>query len=200
MKNNNSLKRPVLTNLCLVAIMALVYMMAFTPFGLTDSIGAVLKGNTGEQNVALQIAVDDSSDLTAYMEALDAVGVKATFFFCEQCYRENNEVLEQVVKNGHGIGYYTSADGSGSPDLYIGGGYSIPVMNYAEDNGVQQVCPSIDVTKLKSTDGWQQVLSENMIADMFLYIDADNNFEDFEKIVQIVLDKGYTILKVNEML
>ena len=97
------------------------------------------------------------------------------------------------------MGYYINEDARASA-LYIGGGYSIPVMSYAEEGGVHEVCPSINVSQLCQTDGWTQVLSDSVKGDMFLYIRADNNFSDFEKVVQIVLDKGYTILKVSEML
>ena len=83
--------------------------------------------------------------------------------------------------------------------LYIGG-YTIPVMNYKSGNKVLQVSPSIDVDKLKKADDWQRELNVNLLGDMFVYISADNDLGDFEKIVQIVLNKGYTILKMDEML
>jgi hypothetical protein len=73
-------------------------------------------------------------------------------------------------------------------------------MSSTEEGGVREVCPSIDVSLLSHTDDWTHVLSDSVAGDMFLYIRADNNLSDFEKVVQIVVDKGYTILKVSEML
>ncbi|MDD5016490.1 MAG: hypothetical protein PHO15_00145 [Eubacteriales bacterium] len=196
-------KKMLVTNLSIMLIIGFVYMLAFMPFGAVPD-GPVLKGNTGENNVALQIVIDGTSDIDAYMKMLEEFGVAGTFFFSEQCYYSNEAVLQQVLDSGHGIGYYVYEDENEDEDarlgLYLGGGYSVPVMSYIEGSELRQVCPSIDVTKLIRVDGWQQVLGETVLDDMFIYIDADNNFEDFEKIVQIVLDKGYTILKVNEML
>ena len=73
-------------------------------------------------------------------------------------------------------------------------------MNYKSGNKVLQVSPSIDVDKLKEAGDWQRVLNLNLMGDMFIYISADNDLADFEKTVQIVLNKGYTILKMDEML
>ena len=123
---------------------------------------------------------------------------KARFFFWAQQTEGMAPVLREVMERDHGIGYISGSTRSAA--LYIGGGYSIPVMNCSEDDGVQEVCPSLDVSKLCLSSGWPDALADALTGDMFIYIRADNNFSDFEKVVQIVLDKGYTILKVNEML
>ncbi len=47
---------------------------------------------------------------------------------------------------------------------------------------------------------WLQLFFRQLKGDMFIRIVADNQFDEFEKVVQIVSDKGYTILKVDEML
>ena len=195
-----SLKKTLITNTYLALIIAFVYFSAFMSNGLYQG-SPVLKGNSGGDNVAFQIAVDELSDVDTYMSVLEDFGAAGTFFFSEQSYNSNEEVLLEVSDRGHGIGYYIGEEDDGMQlSLYMGGGYSIPVMNYIEGSQVRQVCPSLDVTKLMISDDWQQTLGEAVTGDMFIYLDADNNFEDFEKIVQIVLDKGYTILKVNEML
>jgi len=81
-KIKSSLKKTIITNMCLLVIIAFVYISAFTPFNPSLlAQGPVLKGNTGEKNIALQIAVEDSSDMDTYFQRLDMLGVKGTFFF-----------------------------------------------------------------------------------------------------------------------
>lgn len=193
-----SLRRMIVTDVCLVLIIICVYLAAFTPIGSAIFTGGpVLKGNTGQSNVALQIAVDEKSDIEAYLNTLDEYGVKGTFFFNESLLKEDSQQLRDVLERGHGVGYFS---GDQHSKMYIGGGYSVPVMSYAEGSAARKVSPSIDLTKLKEKDDWQQTFYASITKDMFIYLSADNNFSDFEKIVQIVLDKGYTIIKMEEML
>lgn len=199
-KQRSSVKKTLVTNVCLVVIIALVYITAFIPFdNMLQGSGPALKGNTGQDVIGLQIVVDDQTDVAAYLDTLDRYGVKGTFFFREQETDLQQQVLLGVIERGHGVGYYIN-ERTRAALLYIGGGYSIPVMSCDEGDGVRAVCPSIDVSKMCISDDWTAVLADALAGDMFIYIRADNNFSDFEKIVQIVLDKGYTILKVNEML
>jgi hypothetical protein len=196
-RRKSSLKKTLVTNISLAAIIVFVYFAAFTPFDVIR--GPVMKGSTNGNNVALQIAVDDGSLIVPYMEMLDDFGVKATFFFSEQLY-SRNDIIKQVLESGNGIGFIGSRDTGKRLVLYIGGGYSIPVMEYVSGKSVLRVSPSIDVEKLKAKGNWQQVLSENLSGDMFIYTSADDEMSDFQKVVQIVLNKGYTILKMDEML
>jgi|AGTN01.2.fsa_nt_gi hypothetical protein len=198
-KPKSSLKKTLITNMCLAVIIALVYIAAFIPSESLLGEGPALKGSTGENVVGLQIVVEDESNIAAYLDTLERYGVKGTFFFSEHKTEANEPTLSSVAGRGHGVGYYISENTRAST-LYIGGGYSIPVMSYAAEDGVREVCPSVDVSKLSQMDDWTSALSDTLAGDMFIYILADNNFDDFEKVVQIVLDKGYTILKINEML
>lgn len=200
LKRKSSFKKIFITNAALALIIAFVYLSAFSTYPAMFMRGPIMKGNTNGDNVALQIAADEDSDIASYMDMLDRFGVKATFFFPEQQYSQSSDVLKQVTGRGNGIGYYPCKGGGQRLMLYIGGGYNIPVMSYLSGSRVVQVCPSIDVEKLKSKDDWQQTLSKNLLGDMFIYTNADNNLGDFEKVVQIVLNKGYTILKMDEML
>ena len=189
----------LITNVGIALIIGFVYILAFMPFGGLSG-GPVFKGNTGSSNVAMQIVVDEKSDVNAYMDMLEDFGAFGTFFFPEPCYQDQDELIQAVLKRGHSVGYYVYKDDDAQFGLYLGGGYSVPVMNYMAGNELIQVCPSIDMTVLENTDEWQKVFSETALDDLFIHVDADNNFEEFEKIVQIVRNKGYTILKVNEML
>ncbi len=192
-------KRSLITNIFLVLIMGLTYVASFG-FAL-PSQGLALKGCTGENNVALQITVDENSNVEAYMDELEQMGVYGTFFFCEQCYKDNGAVINEVLSRGHGVGFYICEDHDGKEtDMYIGNGYSVPVMSYDDGSALRHIGPSIDFAKLKSHALWQQLLQDSIYRDMFIRIDADNEFEEFEKVVQIIRDKGYTILKVEEML
>lgn len=193
--------RALTTNLCLLLIIFLVYAAAFGPLGQAVALqGPALKGRTGADNIALQIAVDQHSDLQAYMDALEKLGVRGTFFFCTQ-YQTDDRMIQEVKQRGHGVGYYSCAANDGTEaGMYIGGGYSVPVMSYEDNGDVREVCPSINLTKLKKLDNWPEVLDNSISGDMFIYLMADNDQDDFKKVVQIVLDKGYTILKVDEML
>ena len=90
--------------------------------------------------------------------------------------------MERVKERGNGVGYYVAADNDGQKlMLYLGGGFSVPVMSYEFGSRVLQVSPSIDVCKLKDTGDWQKKLNEKLKGDMFIYTDADNNLADFEK-------------------
>ncbi len=192
-------KRSLVTNTILVLIMGLVYMASF---GFAQPVqGFALKGSTGGSNVGLQIAVNANSDVEGYMDAMERLGVEGTFFFCEQCIKNDDAIIDEVLARGHSVGYYVCAEheGTGS-DMYIGNGYSVPVMSYDNGSGLRHVGPSIDFEKLKQQKDWQQVLSDSIFGDMFIRIEADNQMLEFEKVVQIVRDKGYTILKVEEML
>ena len=195
-KQKSSVKKTLITNACLMLIVAGVYLMAFWPFGELLR-GPAMKGNTGQDNVGLQIAVSEQSDVAAYMDWLDARGETATFFFNDQRQEAAQKAL-MVLKRGHGIGTYTCDEDKGS--MYVGAGYSVPVMSYAQSGGAVQVGTSIDVAKMQSRADWEDTLCASLSRDMFLLIQADNDFDDFEKIVQIVRDKGYTILKIDEML
>lgn len=192
-------KRSLVTNAVLVLIMGLVYVASF---GFArPAQGLALKGSTGGSNVGLQIAVNADSDVSAYMDAMERMGVEGTFFFCEQCIKSNDDIVSAVLARGHSVGYYICAAHEGTEtDMYIGNGYSVPVMSYDNGSGIRHVGPSIDFEKLKKQKNWQQVLRDSIFGDMFIRIDADNELMNFEKVVQIVRDKGYTILKVEEML
>ncbi len=193
------IRRTLVTNIGLVLIITLVYVASF---GFTTPVqGLALKGCTGADNVGLQIMVDEQSDVDAYIDRLEDMGVSVTFFFCEECFKEKGEIISRVISRGHGVGYYVCEKHEGSEtDMYIGNGYSVPVMSYNDDGAVRHIGPSIDFTKLKTLKDWQRVLAERIFGDMFIRINADNQFDEFEKVVQIVRDKGYTILKVEEML
>jgi len=192
-------KRSLITNIFLLLIMGLTYVASFG-FAL-PSQSLALKGCTGENNVALQITVDDSSDVKAYMDKLERLGVYGTFFFCEQCFKDNGKIMSEVLSRGHGVGFYVCEEHEGKEtDMYIGNGYSVPVMSYNDGSALRQIGPSIDFEKLKTHAVWQQILQENIYGDMFIRIAANNEFDEFEKVVQIIRDKGYTILKVEEML
>jgi hypothetical protein len=202
LKRKSSIKKILVTNIGLVLTIAFVYFAAFMPiYPAPFTRGPLMKGNTGGDNIALQISVDDSSDISSYLDMLDRFGIKATFFFPEQYYSNGSYLVKQVAERGSEVGFYPSTeDNSQRLVLYIGGGYSIPVMNYVSGDKVFQVSPSIDIDKLRESGDWQRVLNENLAGDMFVYASANNDFGDFEKIVQIVLNKGYTILKMDEML
>ena len=192
--------RGLITNLCLLLIISLVYLATFGQHALRAAYEPALKGYTGTDNIGLQIAVNQSSDIEAYMETLEKMGVKGTFFFCAQCLKDDS-LVQEVKQRGHGVGFYTCAAHEGADtEMYIGGGYSLPVMGYEEGDTLLKVCPSINLSKLKKMNNWMDVLSDHIRGDMFLYVVADNDQDDFKKVVQIVLDKGYTILKVDEML
>ncbi len=197
MKGTDMLR--VVTNMCLLVIIGLVALASFGSHALAAQ-GPALKGRTGADNVAIQIAVDQSSDVEAYMDILEQAGAHGTFFFCSLC-NTDNALIQEVLRRGHGVGAYTcAAHENRQTGMYIGGGYSVTVMSYKSGETVRQVCPSIDLTKLTKLDDWQEVLSREISGDMFLYVAANNDQPDFKKVVQIVLDKGYTILKVDEML
>lgn len=191
--------RSVVTNLGLLLIIALVYAASFG--FATPAQGLALRGDTGGSNVALQITVTRDSDVAAYMDALERAGVRGTFFFCEQCAADSGGVISEVRARGHGVGWYVCEAHEGDEThLYIGNGYSVPVMSCDDGRSQRQIGPSIDFEKLKTQDGWPQVLQDSVYKDMFIRIDADNEISEFEKVVQIVRGKGYTILKVEEML
>ncbi len=196
---NNIRMLRIVSNLCLMMIIGLVALSSFGLHALAAREPA-LKGRTGADNIALQIAVDQSSDVEAYMDVLEKAGAHGTFFFCSQCLADS-ALIEEVMQRGHGVGSYTcAAHENRQTGMYIGGGYSVTVMSYKSGDGVRQVCPSINLTKLTKLDDWQEILSRQISGDMFLYTAADNDQDEFKKVVQIVLDKGYTILKVDEML
>ncbi len=201
-KRKSSIKKILVTNTGLALIIAFVYFSVFMPiYPAPFSRGPLMKGNTGGDNVALQISVSEGSDVESYLDILDRYGVTATFFFPEQYGGEKNDLLQLVNERGSEVGFYPCKENNEQRlVLYIGGGFTIPVMNYKSGNKVLQVSPSIDVDKLKEAGGWQRALGDNLRGDMFIYISADNQMGDFEKTVQIVLNKGYTILKMDEML
>lgn len=201
-KRKSSIKKILVTNVGLMLIVAFVYFATFMPMHPAPlSRGPLMKGNTGGDNIALQISVNGSSDVESYLDILDRYGVTATFFFPEQYSGEKHYLLKTVADRGGGVGFYEcKEDDSQKLVMYIGGGYTIPVMNYRSGNKILQVSPSIDIDKLKEAGDWQRVLNANLLGDMFIYISADNDLGDFEKTVQIVLNKGYTILKMDEML
>lgn len=201
LKRKSSIKKILVTNIGLALIIVFVYFAAFMPiYPVPLTRGPLMKGNTGGDNIALQISVNDGSDVESYLDMLDRFGIKATFFFPEQ-YSDGNYLVKQVADRGNEVGFYPCKDDNSQRlVLYIGGGFSMPVMNYVSGDKVLQVSPSIDIDKLKETGDWQQSLNENLTGDMFVYTSANNDFRDFEKIVQIVLNKGYTILKMDEML
>jgi hypothetical protein len=197
---NNQRSMGIFTNLCLLLIIGLVSLATFGVGLLSNSQEPALKGRTGANYVGLQIAVEPSTNVGAYMDTLETLGARGTFFFCVQ-QPADEKAIRQVKQRGHGVGYYTCDENqSQETGMYIGGGYSVPVMSYESGDALMKVCPSINLTKLKKLHNWLDVLSAQISGDMFLYVTADNDQEEFKKIVQIVLDKGYTILKVDEML
>ncbi len=201
-KRKSSIKKILVTNIGLALIMAFVCFSVFMPIHpALFSRGPLMKGNTGGNNIALQVSIGENSDVGAYLDTLDRYGITATFFFPEQYGSDKNHLLRMVADRGSGVGFYPCKENDEQRlVLYIGAGYTIPVMNYKSGNKVLQVSPSIDIDKLKEAGDWQRVLNENLEGDMFIYISADNDLIDFEKTVQIVLNKGYTILKMDEML
>lgn len=84
--------------------------------------------------------------------------------------------------------------------MYIGSGCSVPVMHYNDGIEGRRIGPSLDIARLKAQQGWTQTLEESLFGDMFIRVIADNAIDDFEKVVQIVSNKGYTMLKIDRML
>ncbi len=198
-KEMKVLNKTLFSNCCLMLIIAFVYLAAFGPMGKISD-GPVLKGCTGGENIALQIAVTQDSDIQAYMEKLERSGAFGTFFFCEQCGFGSADT-EEIKERGHAVGLYVCSEHKGQKtDMYIGGGHSVPVLHYFQNGSLRQIGPSIDLERLRNMSNWLQLFSDSLKGDMFIRIVADNQFDEFEKVVQIVSDKGYTILKVDEML
>jgi hypothetical protein len=197
---NNKGPLNIFTNLGLLLIIGLVSLGTFGAHLLLDKEQPALKGRTGADAVGLQIGVMAATDVDAYMDALEELGVRGTFFFRAPDASSVDTLAAEVKQRGHGVGYYDAADVGSEAGMYIGGGYSVPVMSYEAGGAMEQVCPSINVARLKRVDDWPDVLSARLAGDMFLYIAGDNDQAGLKKIVQIVLDKGYTILKVDEML
>lgn len=194
-----TIKKTMLTNSCIGLIIAFVCFTSFGPLGQISG-APLLKGCTGGDNVALQIMVNDSSEVGAYMDTLERVGAQGTFFFCEQC-GASEDLLSQVRQRGHGVGSYVCAAHKGKEtDMYIGSGYSVPVMHYNDGQLIRRIGPSLDIARLKAQQGWLQTLEENLFGDMFIRVVADEAIGDFEKVVQIVSNKGYTMLRIDEML
>lgn len=185
-------------NCCICAIIVFVYFASFG--GLWHTANApVMKGCTGEDNIALQIMVDSKSDIDSYIDVLERANAKGTFFFCTLC-QQDDMAIEAVRKKGHGVGYYVCDKHTQSDKgMYVGGGHTIPVMQYKESGNVRLVAPSIDLRVLTRNKDWPKLFEQSLRKDMFVGIFA-NNICEFEKAVQIVSDKGYTILKINEML
>lgn len=174
-----SIKRTVITDLCLAAIIICVYVTVFAGTSILSK--PAFKGSTGQNKVGLQIAALETSDIDAYLDMLSEYEISATFFFDN---RIEEDVKERIENLGHSTGRFED-------------GKTYPVMSYAQ--GTKKVSPSIDVTQLKESSDWQQVLEQSIAPDMLIFVSADNNFSEFEKIVQIVLDKGYTIDRMEEM-
>jgi len=173
-----SLKRTLITDICIALIILGVYAVVFVS-GSIFSGRPALKGNSSGSKVGLQIAVIPTSDVGAYISMMSDLGICATFFFDSA----QRELAAKIEHAGQSVGQIEQAQ-------------SVPVMSYGQG---RKVGTSIDIDRLKQRDDWQQVLSESVSAGMLLYVVADNDFDDFEKIVQIVLDKGYTIVEMEEM-
>jgi hypothetical protein len=201
-RRKSSIRKIAVTNIAILFIIAFVFLCAFTPVDLAFlSAGPVMRGNTNGNNIALQLSADGESDIPAYMDELDSLGIKATFFFPENFYIGNSAMLEKIIGRGNGVGYYVNRESADERlAYYLGSGVNVPVMSYISGSSTIEVSPSIDVSKLKKADGWQRVLKDNLAGDMFVYTDADNNLDELKKIVQIVRNKGYTILKMDDML
>ena len=173
-----SVKRAVITDICLAVIIIMVYFASFIVVNLLSDKPA-LKGSTDENQVGLQIAIDETSDIDGYLEILEKYEISATFFF-----DTGGDAMQELSMQGHSVGV-----------LHESG--SLPVMSI--DDGSKIISTSIDLDQLIKGEDWAKLLESKVAAGMLLFITADNNFRDFEKIVQIVLNKGYTIVKMEEM-
>src|SRR5690242_10734456 len=106
-KRRSSIKKILITNIGLALIIAFVYFSAFMPiYPAPLSRGPLMKGNTGGDNVALQISIDEKSDVESYLDMLDRYGITATFFFPEQYNSDKNYLLRMVAARGCGVGFY----------------------------------------------------------------------------------------------
>lgn len=173
-----NIRRAVITDICLAVIIMMVYFAAFIGVKLLSDKPA-LRGSTAENQVGLQIAIDVQSDVEKYIKILEKYEISATFFF-----DTNSEVMQELSQQGHSVGFLHERD-------------ALPVMSY--DGGSKMISTSIDLDHLINSSGWEKLLEAKVAAGMLMFITADNNFSEFEKIVQIVLNKGYTIVKMEEM-
>jgi len=190
-KDERRLKNTLILDLCILAVIAAVSLAAFWLPGV-DTGGPALRGNTDANGIGLQIAATGEEDTARYLDALDEIGAKATFFFPEET--QPDDAMALVRSRGHGVGT------RGENGMYIGGGASVPVMSYRSGSGIRQVAPSIDTTKMFVHSEGAQQFASSLHRGMFVYVDAADDFADFQKIVQIAVDKGYTMLKIDEML
>lgn len=173
-----NIRKAVITDICLAVIIMMVYFAAFIGVKLLSDKPA-LKGNTAENLVGLQIAIDEQSNVEKYIEILEEYEISATFFF-----DTSSDAMQDLSQQGHSVGFLHERD-------------TLPVMSI--DGGSKMISTSIDLDQLIKSKGWEELLDAKVAAGMLMFITADNNFSEFEKIVQIVLNKGYTIVKMEEM-
>lgn len=177
-KKNSNIKRALITDTFLAVIIMIVYFAAFVGVSLISDKPA-LKGSTGEEKIGLQIAVNEQSDIGAYKDILEKYRISATFFFDAEC-----SSMQELEGEGYSTGFLHESN-------------SVPVLSYGSSD--EKISTSVDLDKLINTEGWEETLKKTISGDMLIFKTADNDFEVFEKIVQIILDKGYTIVKMEEM-
>lgn len=173
-----SIKEVLVTDTLLIVIILMVYFTAFIG-GMLLPGRPVFRGSAEGDMVGLQIAVGKGSNVEEYIAVLKKYEISATFFF------ENSGAhMKELIGEEHSTGYLHSTE-------------AMPVMSYS--GGSEVISTSIDLDKLRAKQEWEGLLEEKVACGMLLFVSADNNLYDFEKIVQIILDKGYTIVRMEEM-
>ena len=121
-----SRKTTYVCNAILLSLIAIVFAVSFLPQravyiygGSAD--GAIYKGNTLKNNVSLMFNVYENTDVVCdIVDALDARGIKATFFV-GGCWADDNEqALCKINKSGHEIGnhgYFHKSHKKSLPDI-----------------------------------------------------------------------------------
>lgn len=67
----------------------------------------IISGNEKKNMVSLIFIVNEKDDISSILKILDKKGVKGTFFLDGNWFEKNNDMVQDLIMNGHTVGNYS---------------------------------------------------------------------------------------------
>ncbi len=177
---------------------------------LTDNMDKyIIKGNPQKRMISIIFTVYANDDITEILNIINNYNIKATFFVETTWFKNNNNLIEGMIKNGHNVGLLLD-DYSDSDFDWID--MMIKKIN-RQSNGfcynISDNKDNIDICKLKGN----YTIKPTLISDKTPLLDIKNKLQsgsllslkinsqvkkELSTIIIYIKSKGYTITNIEE--
>lgn len=222
------------TNTILITLIVGMFFLAFTGsvksvFLNKNNIEAIYRGNAEKNNVSLMINVYWGTEfIKPMLEVLKNENVKTTFFVGGTWASRNEDVLKEIVKDGHEIanhGYYHKdhkylSDERNQEEIYIthklikelvdvemnlfappSGSYNTKTLEIANNLGYKTIMWTKDTIDWRDKDSaltLSRATKNPKNGDLILMHPTDHTLKALPEIIKFYKEKGFNLTTVSE--